>query len=85
VATAVNLAQSYASRLRLDADQLDLLGFGQLVDRGRDCAQAGDAEVACQWYRQALGLWQGEPLAGGHGLAQLHEEPVARRWASAHQ
>jgi DNA-binding SARP family transcriptional activator/Tfp pilus assembly protein PilF len=84
-ATAVNLVQAYASRLRrlldpsgeagllvsvgtsyrlrLDADQLDLLGFGQLVDRGRACAQAGDARAACHWYQQALGLWHGEPLA----------------------
>lgn len=84
-ATAVNLVQSYASRLRrvldpsgeagllvsmgtsyrlrLDADRLDLLGFGQLADRGRACAQAGDAGAACHWYQQALRLWQGEPLA----------------------
>jgi DNA-binding SARP family transcriptional activator/transcriptional regulator with XRE-family HTH domain len=84
-ATAVNLVQSYASRLRrvldpsgeagllvsvgtsyrlrLDADQLDLLDFGQLADRGRARAQAGDAGAACHWYQQALRLWQGEPLA----------------------
>jgi DNA-binding SARP family transcriptional activator/Tfp pilus assembly protein PilF/DNA-binding XRE family transcriptional regulator len=94
-ATAVNLVQSYASRLRraldpsgevgllvgvgtsyrlrLDANQLDLLGFGQLVERGRECAQAGDPEVACQWYRQALGLWQGEPLAD---VDQLRGHPA---------
>ena len=47
-------------RLRLTADELDMLQFRRLVAQARvadDPGQAGDR------YEQALGLWRGEPLA----------------------
>jgi tetratricopeptide (TPR) repeat protein len=47
-------------RLRLTADQLDLLAFRRLVGLARE---AGDAMRACQFYERAMCLWRGDPVA----------------------
>jgi DNA-binding SARP family transcriptional activator len=68
----VSAGTSY--RLQVGADQLDLLAFGQLADRARAAAAAGEPDAACDAYELALGLWRGEPVAdvemlGGHPAA----------------
>ena len=50
-------------RLRVTADQLDLLAFRQLAAGARAAAAAGEPGAACDAYEQALGLWRGEPAA----------------------
>jgi len=50
-------------RLRLTADELDLLSFERLVDRACAARSSGDAAAACDLYQRALELWRGEPLA----------------------
>jgi WD40 repeat protein/DNA-binding SARP family transcriptional activator len=57
----VSAGTSY--RLRVSADQLDLLAFRQLAASGRAAAAAGEPGAACDAYEQALGLWRGEPAA----------------------
>jgi DNA-binding SARP family transcriptional activator len=70
-------------RLRANADALDLLASGRMVDRARAISSAGDAITACGLYENALGLWRGNPLADldllrGH-LAVVH----LARWHAA--
>jgi DNA-binding SARP family transcriptional activator len=77
----VSVGTSY--RLRVSADQLDLLAFEQIVGRARALRTCGDATAACGLYERALALWRGTPLAGldllrGH-LAVAH---LARRRAA---
>jgi DNA-binding SARP family transcriptional activator len=50
-------------QLILAPGQLDLDEFEQLVAEGRKALQAGDAQVAAERLRRALGLWRGAPLA----------------------
>ena len=57
----VSAGTSY--RLRVTADQLDLLAFRQLAADARAAAAAGEPGAACDAYEQALGLWRGEPAA----------------------
>jgi DNA-binding SARP family transcriptional activator/tetratricopeptide (TPR) repeat protein len=71
-------------RLRVSADQLDLLAFEQITGRARAVRRSGDALAACGLHERALGLWRGVPLADlgllrGH-LAVAH---VAGRYAAA--
>jgi DNA-binding SARP family transcriptional activator/tetratricopeptide (TPR) repeat protein len=77
----VSVGTSY--RLRVTADQLDLLAFEQIAGRARALRMCGDAAAACGLYERALGLWRGTPLAGldllrGH-LTVAH---LARRHAA---
>ena len=55
----VSAGTSY--RLRVTADQLDLLAFGELAAQARAAAAAGEPGSACDAYDLALGLWRGEP------------------------
>jgi WD40 repeat protein/DNA-binding SARP family transcriptional activator len=55
----VSAGTSY--RLRVTADQLDLLAFRQLAAAAR--AAAGEPDAACDSYERALRLWRGEPAA----------------------
>ena len=57
----VSAGASY--RLRVTADQLDLLAFRQLAAAARAAAVAGEPGAACDAYELALGLWRGEPAA----------------------
>ncbi len=71
-------------RLRVTASELDLLAFGQLTEHARAAWRDKDAAAAAGLYEQALGLWQGEPLADvevlrGHPAVAA----VARRRAAA--
>jgi DNA-binding SARP family transcriptional activator/tetratricopeptide (TPR) repeat protein len=50
-------------RLQVTADQLDLLAFEQLAERGRAECTRGDLVGACHAYERALNLWHGELLA----------------------
>jgi DNA-binding SARP family transcriptional activator/basic membrane lipoprotein Med (substrate-binding protein (PBP1-ABC) superfamily) len=53
----------YGYRLQLGRDELDLRRFEQLLAHGRELLQQGDAARARETLRNALGLWQGPPLA----------------------
>jgi tetratricopeptide (TPR) repeat protein/DNA-binding XRE family transcriptional regulator len=70
-------------RLAVTDDQLDLLRFRQLVGWARTARDTGEFATAWALYQQALGLWQGQPLAevellGGHpGLVGLAGEHTA--------
>jgi len=57
----VSAGTSY--RLRVTADQLDLLAFRQLATDAQAAAAAGEPGAACDAYERALGLWRGEPVA----------------------
>lgn len=48
--------------VEIDADELDLNRFEQLVGRGEELLRTGDAEAAAGSLRDALALWRGEPL-----------------------
>jgi WD40 repeat protein/DNA-binding SARP family transcriptional activator len=50
-------------RLRVGADQLDLLTFERLAGRARAAAMAGEQSAACDAFELALQLWRGEPAA----------------------
>lgn len=64
-------------RLHLAAGALDADCFVALVGRGRVQADAGDTVGAATLFREALGLWRGEPLADAHQSSALEAE-VAR-------
>jgi DNA-binding SARP family transcriptional activator len=51
--------------LEIDPDHVDLHRFRRLSDRGRDHRCTPQERVGC--LRQAMALWQGEPLAGLRG------------------
>jgi DNA-binding SARP family transcriptional activator/transcriptional regulator with XRE-family HTH domain len=57
----VSAGASY--RLDLTVGELDFLAFRDLVDRARAARLRGHAAAACGFFAEALGLWQGEPLA----------------------
>jgi DNA-binding SARP family transcriptional activator/tetratricopeptide (TPR) repeat protein len=57
-------------RLRLTADELDLLAFDDLAVRAAAAAPA-DPAAACSRYEQALGLWHGDPAADT-GVLRAH-------------
>ncbi len=50
-------------RLRTDQADLDLVRYQRLTERARTTLRAGDTATACDLFEQALGLWQGEPVA----------------------
>jgi DNA-binding SARP family transcriptional activator/tetratricopeptide (TPR) repeat protein len=57
-------------RLRLAADELDLLAFEDLAARAAATAPE-DPAAACALYEQALGLWHGDPAADT-GVLRAH-------------
>ena len=57
-------------RLRLTADELDLLAFDDLAARAAAAAPA-DPAAACSLYEQALALWHGDPAADT-GVLRAH-------------
>ena len=68
----VSAGTSY--RLRVTADQLDLLACRQRAADARAAAAAGEPGAACDTYEQALGLWRGEPAAD---VDALRDHPAA--------
>ena len=67
-------------RLEVDPERLDVAHMHQLLATARECAGAGELDVAAELLREALGLWRGPTLAGllleAHGrdeIAQLDE------------
>jgi peptide/nickel transport system substrate-binding protein len=61
--------------VRVGPDELDLVRFETLLERGRAAAAAGDARAASEALRNALGLWRGD------AIADLLYEPFAAREA----
>jgi DNA-binding SARP family transcriptional activator len=60
----------------VDPDQLDAARFERLAEAGRDALEQGEAAVAANRFREALGLWRGRALAD---VANV--EPLAREGA----
>ncbi len=60
--------------LRVDAEAIDAVRFGGLVDRAARALAAGDPAAAEQGYAEALALWRGEPLAGAADLGAVRPE-----------
>lgn len=58
-------------RLDVAADQLDLLAFRDLVASARRHTRDGNLESAFALYRQAIGLWRGDPLLDLPGMQVL--------------
>ncbi|MFD6635713.1 BTAD domain-containing putative transcriptional regulator [Micromonospora chalcea] len=63
--------------LRVEAEAVDAIRFGHLVERAADALAAGNPAVAERTYAEALALWRGEPLAGVGELNAVRPE-VAR-------
>lgn len=80
-APLVSEGQGY--RLRVTANQLDLLRFRELAADGRRAWSAGSLAAACASFERALELWRGDPLAdltalrGYPPLVGLADERVA--------
>ncbi|WP_245883540.1 AfsR/SARP family transcriptional regulator [Streptomyces hyaluromycini] len=51
-------------QLSTSRDNLDLGAFRALLDQAGNARRAGDVENAVEYLRDAIGLWQGTPLAG---------------------
>lgn len=51
-------------RFVADRDEIDMLAFDDLLERGRQSRLAGDQRAARQSLDQAVALWRGEPLEG---------------------
>ena len=68
-----------ASGYRLDVfpEEVDEHRFTSLVERARNLRQADDVYAAATTFREAIGLWRGEPLAGV-ALGPSLEADVAR-------
>ncbi|MFD2767186.1 AfsR/SARP family transcriptional regulator [Micromonospora eburnea] len=60
--------------LRVEAEAIDAVRFGRLVDRAADALAAGEPAVAERSYVEALALWRGDPLAGVAELAAVRPE-----------
>nr|WSX18956.1 AfsR/SARP family transcriptional regulator [Streptomyces tubercidicus] len=70
--------------LRLPAERVDALLFGQLALRARRAAAQGDPAYAASVLKGALGMWQGPALAGLRGpYAQEQRRALAEQRASA--
>lgn len=70
--------------LRLPAERVDALLFGQLTLRARRAAAQGDPAYAASVLKGALGMWQGPALAGLPGpYAQEQRRALAEQRASA--
>jgi DNA-binding SARP family transcriptional activator/DNA-binding CsgD family transcriptional regulator/tetratricopeptide (TPR) repeat protein len=65
-------------RLALGPGELDAETFGELAERGRAAARAGDAAGARELLGQALGLWRGPALADAAPLCPVLAAEAAR-------
>jgi DNA-binding SARP family transcriptional activator len=70
-------------RVAVEPHQLDATRFERLLTIAGERASAGDPAAAADFYRQALRLWRGRPLAGlefesvgRHQVAQWEEQRV---------
>ncbi len=57
------VSQDQGYRLRVTADQLDLLRFRELAARARSARSAGSLADAASCFERALEWWRGDPLA----------------------
>jgi DNA-binding SARP family transcriptional activator/WD40 repeat protein len=57
---------SVGYRLVLDADELDVYRFEELISRGRVLAATGEPDRAASTFARALGLWRGAPFGELH-------------------
>ncbi|GAA4707336.1 AfsR/SARP family transcriptional regulator [Phytohabitans rumicis] len=64
-------------RIRVDAQQLDVLVFRREVAAGRAALAAGDATSAVAHFRRGLGQWRGRPFAD---LVVAALEPHVTEW-----
>ena len=74
--------------LRADPEAVDARRFEQLVSEGQEALAAGEARLAADVFRRALGLWRGPALAGietaptnaeAHRLEELRLEALEDR------
>ncbi|PHQ52677.1 hypothetical protein BLA24_06120 [Streptomyces cinnamoneus] len=71
-------------RLRLPNDSIDTLRFTALVEEARLASSGGDPATAVALLEEALGLWQGSPLAGVPGpFADAQRRALDEQRASA--
>jgi DNA-binding SARP family transcriptional activator len=63
--------------IQVNAEQLDVLNFEELVGRGREALRNGRAGEASKLLGEALELWRGEPLAEAASVGAAQAE-VAR-------
>ena len=68
---AALIARGGGYALAAEPGQLDASGFEQLVGAGRDMLERGEAAVAADRFRAALGLWRGRALADVAGVESL--------------
>ena len=90
---AERLAYRYPGyRIRVGTDELDVLGYQQLVRDGRAAARNGDTQLAASTLHQALRVWRGDALADltsvpavGAEATHLnnHRAAVYEDWAEA--
>jgi len=66
-------SEGHSYRLRVSAQQLDLLRYRELAAGARSTRLSGSPEEAAASFRQALELWHGDPLAD---LAALRVYPL---------
>ncbi|MER5784001.1 BTAD domain-containing putative transcriptional regulator [Streptomyces mobaraensis] len=70
--------------LRTEKGESDLEEFEQLASRGEKALRAGAVREAARFFRQALGLWRGDPFEGlsmGRHLRAESERLTERRLA----
>jgi DNA-binding SARP family transcriptional activator len=63
--------------LRVECDQLDILAFERMVERGTAALEAGDAALAASLLHRALSLWRGTPLADV-SMVDAAQDTIAR-------
>ncbi|WP_080640860.1 BTAD domain-containing putative transcriptional regulator [Salinispora oceanensis] len=80
--SGVLVAASSGYLLAVEDDQLDLLAFQRLIDRGRQARDAGRLEAAFSVHQQAIDLWRGRPL---EDLPALQGEPAVAALTRQHQ
>ncbi|HEY4024590.1 MAG TPA: BTAD domain-containing putative transcriptional regulator [Pseudonocardiaceae bacterium] len=70
--------------IRVAEDELDIVAFGRLVDRGTRLA-SDEPEMAVALLREALALWRGEPLADvpSEGLRAMVVPALTERYLTA--
>ncbi|MET0237114.1 MAG: BTAD domain-containing putative transcriptional regulator [Kibdelosporangium sp.] len=75
-------------RLRVEHDELDLYRFEQLISDARTARAARQPERAAELYREALGLWRGDPFADvphTAGIAAAATQLTERRLAAVEE
>jgi transcriptional regulator with XRE-family HTH domain len=66
-------------RLQVTKDELDVLAFRHLITRADAGFATGDAAAACEFYGEALAMYDGEPLTD---ISILQRDPALARIAS---